>query len=260
MVPKAVRKRVRPGPLLSSGLPQRSQLRCRARNLAAWAVTTPPWMLTSAALASSNDRPITSSRSSPLSKCRISPSLITLSSSATIRSWISIRMLVPKAATVDATTYPPIAPQSTPISHTSPCSLLQPRRFLVALDLLDRGLPDVDDREPLAMLPPDLLRCEAALTRHQLSGHHRSSLRQPEHRGSAAGPSVREAARRCAAAPSAASPRPGRSKLRSSRDPSQRTRAHNAWNPTLGTSPISVKLSEGLLLGFGVMESGLRRP
>ena len=100
------------------------------------------------------------------------------------------------------------------------------------------------------MLPPDLLRCEAALTRHQLSGHHRSSLRQPERRGSAAGPSVRETARRCAAAPSAASPRPGRSKLRSSRHSSQRTRAHNAWKPTLGTSPISVNLSEVLSMGY----------
>src|SRR3954467_5482851 len=49
MVPKAVRNRVRPGPLLSSGLPQRSQLRCRARKLAAWAETTPPWMLASTA-------------------------------------------------------------------------------------------------------------------------------------------------------------------------------------------------------------------
>src|SRR3954462_9321019 len=76
MVPKAVRNRIRPGPLLSSGLAQRSQLRCRARKLAAWAVTTRPWMPASAALASSNDRPITSSRSSPLSRCRISPSLI----------------------------------------------------------------------------------------------------------------------------------------------------------------------------------------
>ena len=85
---KAVRNRVRPGPLLSSRLPQRSQHRCRARKLAAWAVTTPAWMPDSIALASSNDRPITSSRSSPLSKCRISPSLITLLSSDTIRSWI----------------------------------------------------------------------------------------------------------------------------------------------------------------------------
>src|SRR4051812_39250976 len=126
MVPKSVRNRVRPGPLLSSKLPQRSQLRCRARKLAAWALTMRSWMPTNMALELANDRPIASSRSSSLSKCRISSSLITLLSSPMIRNWIWIRMLVPKAVTVRAPTYLPTPSRTIPISHTLPCSRLKP--------------------------------------------------------------------------------------------------------------------------------------
>src|SRR5262245_18241763 len=53
--------------------------------------------------------------------------------------------------------------------------VLQTRRLLVTLNLLHRGLPDVNHREALAMLSEDLVGHEAALTRHEIPVAHRLS-------------------------------------------------------------------------------------
>jgi hypothetical protein len=64
--------------------------------------------------------------------------------------------------------------------------------------------------------------------------------------GSGASPSGRAPARGRADVRSAASPKLDGAKLRSSRDPSQRTTAHSAWKPSCGGSPIRVNLSADL--------------
>src|SRR6266568_4238566 len=128
--------------------------------------------------------------------------------------------------------------------------VLQSCRFLVALDLLHRRLPDVDNRQPFAMSPRDLLRQQAAQTRHQAPVHHLPPPPRWWCLGAVAAPSARASIGRPAAVPAAASPRPAGADIRSSRDPSQRTKAHNAWNPNLGDSLIAVNLSAALSMGY----------
>src|SRR5438128_7567721 len=139
-----------------------------------------------------------------------------------------------------------------PTEAERPCHhcVLQSCRFLVALDLLHRRLPDVDNRQPFAMSPRDLLRQQAAQTRHQAPVHHLPPPPRWWCLGAVAAPSARASIGRPAAVPAAASPRPTGADIRSSRDPSQRTKAHNAWNPNLGDSLIAVNLSAAASMGY----------
>ena len=68
--------------------------------------------------------------------------------------------------------------------------------------------------------------------------------------GFGASPSGRVCAAGVAAVRPAVSPRPGGVNLRSSRDPSQRTTAHNAWKPSCGGSPSCVNLSAVFCMGY----------
>src|SRR5580698_6249273 len=78
--------------------------------------------------------------------------------------------------------------------------VLQPGRFPVSLNLLYRGLADVDDRQTFLMPPDDLARLSAAaLRQQQIALHHRLSPRRLMRFGFAAGPSARAPATRPAA-------------------------------------------------------------
>src|SRR5215471_11532606 len=105
--------------------------------------------------------------------------------------------------------------------------ILQPCRLLVTLNLLHRGLADVDHREALAMVPKDFVGHHAALTRRELPVHHRRSPRSQTRFGAVAGPSV-PASLQCLAAALAAASATAGAGTRSSRDPSQRAKAHSA--------------------------------
>jgi hypothetical protein len=109
----------------------------------------------------------------------------------------------------------------------------------MALNLLNCRLPDVNHRQPFAMLTQDLLGHETAVTRNEVLAH-RSSPRLQECFGSGEAPSGRASPRPPAAASAAASPTPAGADDRSWRDPSQRTTAHSAWNLILGDSSRSI--------------------
>jgi hypothetical protein len=128
--------------------------------------------------------------------------------------------------------------------------VLQSRRLLVTFDLLRCGLPDVDDRQALAMLPVDFFRHDAASTRHKTHVGHRQSPRQEIGSEAVAEPSGPASRRYRAVAPAAASAKQAEADIRSSRDPSQRARALSAWNPTLGDSSNSVNLSAALSMAY----------
>src|ERR1700677_2452218 len=104
-------------------------------------------------------------------------------------------------------------------------SVLQPRRFLVAFNLLDGCLADVDDCQAFTMPAKDLLGQAATRLRRAIPVcHHRMSPRWSAGRcsrrcGSGASPSGRAPAPGRADVRSAASPKLDGAKLRSSRNP-----------------------------------------
>src|ERR1700761_3065111 len=106
--------------------------------------------------------------------------------------------------------------------------VLQARRFLMPFDLLHRRLPDVDNRQPVAMLSPDLLRHPRAGAQRHVAVPHRPSPARPWRLAAGAAPSAPVSEGLSAAVVAAASPRPSGAGARSSRDPSQRTKARNA--------------------------------
>jgi hypothetical protein len=63
--------------------------------------------------------------------------------------------------------------------------VLQARRFLMTFDLLNRRLPNVDDRETVAMLAVDFFWHDAASARHDIPVAHR--LSPPQERRAEAG-------------------------------------------------------------------------
>src|SRR5262249_35219191 len=133
--------------------------------------------------------------------------------------------------------------------------VLQPRRLLMTLNLLHRGLADVDHREALAMVPKDFVGHDAALRRCEIV-HHRRSPRSQTRFGAVAGPSV-PASQQCLAAALAAASATAGAGTRSLRDPSQRARAHSAWNPSFGDSPTAVNLSAAFSIGY---RGGVQKP
>src|SRR5215469_14714402 len=99
------------------------------------------------------------------------------------------------------------------------------------------------------MVPKDFVGHRAALTRRELPVHHRRSPRSQTRFGAVAGPSV-PASLQCLAAALAAASATAGAGTRSSRDPSQRAKAHSAWNPTIGDSPNFVNLSAAFSMGY----------
>src|SRR5271169_6890144 len=119
--------------------------------------------------------------------------------------------------------------------------VLQPGRFLVALNLLNRGLADVHDRQTVLVASKDLVADQAAAAPAKARLRRPARPRQPRPRGSDAGPFVPTQSRRGPCVRGASSSKSTRAD-RSLRDPSQRANADSAWNPILGDSPRSVKL------------------
>src|ERR1700677_3091538 len=80
-------------------------------------------------------------------------------------------------------------------------------RFLVALNLLRRRLPDINDRQSLLMLSRDLLGREAGPTRQEIPVHDQASPPGATGSGPAAAPVAPKPGRHRAAAAASASPK-----------------------------------------------------
>ncbi len=128
-------------------------------------------------------------------------------------------------------------------------SILQPRRFLVSLNLLKRGLANVDYRHPLPMPTVDLVRHHAVGRRTPNLAHHDWTPRPQPPRGSGEVSSASVHAAPCVAGRRATSAIPV-DRPRSSRDPSQRTSARSASRPSMGGPGELVKLSAVSWMGY----------
>ena len=144
--------------------------------------------------------------------------------------------------TIDARSQPSCSARST----RAYCSRVE---FLVSLNLLKRGLANVDYRHPLPMPTVDLVRHHAVGRRTPNLAHHDWTPRPQPPRGSGEVSSASVHAAPCVAGRRATSAIPV-DRPRSSRDPSQRTSARSASRPSMGGPGKSVKLSAVSWMGY----------
>jgi hypothetical protein len=138
-------------------------------------------------------------------------------------------------------------------------SILQPRRFLVPLNLLHRGLADVHHRQTIPVPMLDFVR-HRTLDRQSANRLYHCWIPRP---GSVPDPGEALSAKAHEAPRLAGSPAAS-AKLadwpRSSRDPSHRTSARSASRPSLGGPVESLKLSAASRMGYRVWVSRHQGP
>src|SRR5208283_4395883 len=127
--------------------------------------------------------------------------------------------------------------------------ILQLGRLLMALNLLRRGLADIDDRQTILMARENLFAGRAAATLDKARIRHWTPPWRPWSCASDAKPSVPGASLCVPVVPGATASRSTPAD-RSSRDPSQRARADSASNPILGDSSGFVNLSAVSRMGY----------